>query len=177
MKKCFVAGDSAGGNIAHHVTLRASENFNKFKEIKIIGLLGLQPFFGGEERVESELRLTKAPILNVESTDWMWKCFLPEGADRNHHAARVFGDGRSLQATKKLKSIGFPKTLVVVGGHDPLQDWQKKYVDWLENCGKEVEVLEYPNTFHGFYGFPELGEYDLLAKDVMKFIQKQAHNV
>ncbi|KAK6123482.1 hypothetical protein DH2020_042771 [Rehmannia glutinosa] len=62
IKNCFVAGDSAGGNIAHHVTFRAHQNSHEFENMKIIGVLLVQPFFGGEERTESELRLKKAPV-------------------------------------------------------------------------------------------------------------------
>ncbi|KAL0317127.1 UNVERIFIED_CONTAM: putative carboxylesterase 18 [Sesamum angustifolium] len=172
LSKCFIAGDSAGGNIAHHVTFRACRDRHELDRLKIIGLVGLQPFFGGEERTESELRLTSTPMLKVERTDWMWRCFLPEGADRNHPAAHVFGDG---PAAKDLKNIDFPKVLVIKGGYDPLQDWQERYAQWLKNCGKTVEVIEYPNAFHGFYGFPEVPGYDLLISDVAKFIQEQAH--
>ncbi|KAL0401255.1 UNVERIFIED_CONTAM: putative carboxylesterase 18 [Sesamum latifolium] len=94
LSRCFIAGDSAGGNIAHHVTFRACRDRHELDRLKIVGLVGLQPFFGGEERTGSELRLTSTPMLNVEHTDWMWRCFLPEGADRNHPAAHVFGTDR-----------------------------------------------------------------------------------
>ncbi|KAL3824959.1 hypothetical protein ACJIZ3_020988 [Penstemon smallii] len=137
--------------------------------------LALQPFFGGEERTESELRLINAPVLSVERTDWMWRCFLPEGADRNHHSAHVFGGGVGVGVDDEMiKNVEFPRSLVIIGGYDPLQDWQKKYVEWLKICGKEVEVIEYPNAFHSVYAFPEVPEYDLLIKDVTNFVQKQS---
>lgn len=93
----------------------------------------MQPFFGGEERTESEVRLTAAPMINVKRTDSMWREFLPEGADRNHPAANVFGGGDA--------AVDFPSTLVIVGGNDPLQDWQRRYVEWLSRCGKKVELI------------------------------------
>lgn len=173
--RCFIAGDSAGGNIAHHVTFRASQDRRELDTVKIVGLVALQPFFGGEERTESELRLRTAPTLNIELTDWMWRCFLPEGADRNHPAAHVFGGGAASKAATDLKNVEFPKVLVIKGGYDPLQDWQERYVEWLKNCGKGVKVIEYPNAFHGFYGFPEVPGYDLLISDVTQFIQEHAH--
>ncbi|KAI8023497.1 putative carboxylesterase 18 [Camellia lanceoleosa] len=108
------AGDSAGGNIAHHVAVRYGRH--EFEKLNIIGLVEIQPFFGGEERSESELRLNRAPFLNVKRTDWMWRSFLPIGSDRNHEA--VSGGDVS-------EAVKFPATLVVVGGGDPLQDWQR----------------------------------------------------
>ncbi|CAL0303515.1 unnamed protein product [Lupinus luteus] len=80
MSKCFLAGDSSGGNLAHHVAV-----------IKIIGLISIQTFFGGEERTESEIRLKHVPLINLEITDWEWKAFLPIGSDRDHEAANVSG--------------------------------------------------------------------------------------
>ncbi|KAH6832240.1 hypothetical protein C2S53_005589, partial [Perilla frutescens var. hirtella] len=164
LSNCFIGGDSAGGNIAHHVTVRAVEKAEEFSKIRIIGMVGLQPFFGGEERSESEVRLTKAPLLSVKQTDVFWREFLPEGADRDHPAANVFG---------KNINHDFPTSLVVVGGNDPLQDWDRRYVEWLKSSGKCVEVTEYPNAFHGFYAFPEVPEFDLLIHRVATFVHKQ----
>jgi alpha/beta hydrolase fold len=67
-----------------------------WKKIKLAGLITIQPFFGGEERTESEVRLEGAPIVSRERTDWLWKAFLPEGADRNHEAAYVFSPATEL---------------------------------------------------------------------------------
>ncbi|KAK9713949.1 hypothetical protein RND81_06G060400 [Saponaria officinalis] len=53
--RCFLVGDSSGCNLAHHVAVRCG-GF-KFKEVKIRGLVMIQPFFGGEMRTESETRL------------------------------------------------------------------------------------------------------------------------
>ncbi|CAI9293536.1 unnamed protein product [Lactuca saligna] len=53
--RCFLAGDSAGGNLAHHVAQRACE-FN-FRRLMVTGVVAIQPFFGGEERTDSEARL------------------------------------------------------------------------------------------------------------------------
>ncbi|CAA2994878.1 probable carboxylesterase 18 [Olea europaea subsp. europaea] len=170
LNKCFLAGDSAGGNIAHHVTLRACHNSQELDKLVIVGLVALQPFFGGEERTESELRLTKAPILNVEGTDRLWTMFLPQGADRNHPAVNVEPNFEAMD----MKNTKFPSTLVIVGGFDPLQDWQTRYAQGLKKSGKQVELIKYPNAFHSFYGFPELPEFDLFVKDVRNFIQKQS---
>ncbi|KAL6542011.1 hypothetical protein OROGR_011497 [Orobanche gracilis] len=157
--RCFIAGDSAGANIAHHATVRACRNPSEFDKLEIVGLLSVQPFFGGEER-------TSAPILNLELTDRMWRWFLPEAADRDHHASNVLNSG-------KLNDVEFPKTLVVVGGYDPLRDWQRRYVEWMEECGTQVELVEYPNAFHSFYSFPEVAEFQMLIDHVREFVQKQ----
>ncbi|OEL25185.1 putative carboxylesterase 18 [Dichanthelium oligosanthes] len=161
--RCFLAGDSAGGNIAHHVARRYSLDPSAFANVRLRGLIAIQPFFGGEERTPAELRLDGAPIVNVPRTDWMWRAFLPPGADRTHEACSpacaVSGIG---------SAPAFPPATVVVGGYDPLQDWQRRYCDALRGEGKEARVLEYPDAIHAFYVFPEFPE----AKDLMLRIKE-----
>ncbi|XP_021740303.1 probable carboxylesterase 18 [Chenopodium quinoa] len=91
VSRCFLAGDSAGGNIIHHVAIRACGTH--FKTIKIRGLISIQPFFGGEKRTESELRVKNPPVLTLAQTDFSWKAFLPIGSDRDHPAANILGPG------------------------------------------------------------------------------------
>ncbi|CAK7341053.1 unnamed protein product [Dovyalis caffra] len=165
--KCFIAGDSAGGNLAHHVVLKASEH--AFSNMKILGLIAMQPFFGGEERTESEIKLVGVPIISVERTDWMWKAFLPEGSNRDHQAVNVSGPN-----AVDISGLKFPATLIFVGGFDPLQDWQKRYCEWLKRAGKEVHLVEYPNAFHAFYCVPESPESSLLIGEVKNFVEKQS---
>ncbi|KAJ7970085.1 Alpha/beta hydrolase-3 [Quillaja saponaria] len=119
LSKCFLAGDSAGANLAHHVAVRACRE--RLREVKIIGLVSIQPWFGGEERTESEIRLEGAPLVSVARTDWIWKLFLPDGSDRDHEAVNVSGPNAI-----DISGLDYPDTLVFVGGFDPLQDWQKR---------------------------------------------------
>ncbi|MCL7025918.1 hypothetical protein MKW94_017475 [Papaver nudicaule] len=171
LSRCFLGGDSAGANIAHHVTVRASNSTTTFQELKIIGLIQIQPFYGGEERTESEIRLRNAPLVSLPRTDWLWKVFLPNGSDRDHEAANVFGSDKSVEDMKR--NPNFPHTLVVIGGFDPLQDWAKRYYEGLKKCGKDVDLIVYPNGVHAFYCFPELPETDLLFKEIKDFITKK----
>ncbi|XP_057973360.1 probable carboxylesterase 18 [Malania oleifera] len=164
--RCFLAGDSAGGNLAHHVAVRSGEH--EFRALKIVGLLAIQPFFGGEEVTEAETRLTSAPLSTMDRTHRMWKAFLPDGSDRDHPAANVFGP-----RAPDISRMKFPATVVIVGGFDPLQDWQRRYYEGLKRIGKEAYLVEYPNAIHGFYGFPELPELPMLIAEVKDFVGRQ----
>ena len=166
VSKCFLGGDSAGANLAHHVAVRASEEMEKLRAVRVVGMISIQPFFGGEERTEAEIRLTRAPVVTVERTDWMWKAFLPEGSNRDHEAANVSGPKAADISGLKY----FPKTVVFVGGVDPLQDWQRRYYEWLRKSGKEAELIQYPNMIHAFYIFPELPEAHQLITQVKDFV-------
>lgn len=166
VSKCFLAGDSAGANLAHHVAVRVCKA--GLQNIQVVGLISIQPFFGGEERTESEVRLEGSPLVSMARTDWMWKVFLPEGSDRDHGAANVSGPN-----SEDLSGLDFPDTLIFVGGFDPLNDWQKRYYDWLRKNGKEVQIIEYPNMIHAFYVFPDLPESSQLISQVKDFINKK----
>ena len=167
LSMCFLVGDSAGANLAHNLTVRACET-TTFREVKVVGLVPIQPFFGGEERTESERRLEGSPLVSMRRTDCMWKVFLPEGADRDHEAANVSGP-----RGRESSEVEFPATMVFIGGFDPLQDWQRRYCEWLKRSGKEVRVLEYGSAIHAFYVFPELPEASLLFAEVKNFVEKQ----
>ncbi|KAG7014576.1 putative carboxylesterase 18, partial [Cucurbita argyrosperma subsp. argyrosperma] len=58
LSKCFLAGDSAGANLAHHVAVRFSRQKSQFQRANIIGLVSIQPFFGGQDRIETTLLRT-----------------------------------------------------------------------------------------------------------------------
>ncbi|XP_062020593.1 probable carboxylesterase 18 [Rosa rugosa] len=161
--RCFLAGDSAGANIAHHVAVRAC--LEPFRFVKPVGLISIQPFFGGEERTESEIRLEGAPLVSVTRTDWLWKAFLPAGSSRDHEAANVGGPN-----AVDITGLEYPATIVFVGGLDPLQDWQRRYCEWLRKSGKEAKLIEYPSMVHAFYVFPELPESNQLFSQVKDFV-------
>ncbi|KAB1210988.1 putative carboxylesterase 18 [Morella rubra] len=164
--RCFLAGESAGGNLAHHVAVRAGEH--AFKRVNLLGLIALQPFFGGEERVESEIRFARGPMLTLELTDWFWRAFLPEGSDRDHHAVNVFGPN-----AVDISGLRFPPTLLFVGGCDPLRDRDMRYYEGLQKSGKQVHLVNYPNAVHGFSGFTDTPESSIFIGEVKDFMQKR----
>ncbi|GAB4837479.1 hypothetical protein Ancab_002340 [Ancistrocladus abbreviatus] len=163
--KCFLVGDSAGGNLAHHVAVQAAEV--EFQALKILGMILIQPFFGAEKRSESEIQMQLQSLISLERIDLVWKQFLPIGSDRDHPAANVFGS-KSID----ISVLKFPPTLVIAGGLDPFRDWDRKYYEWLIKSEKDAKMVEYPNAPHAFYVFSELPEYLMLIKEIKGFTHK-----
>lgn len=156
----FLAGDSSGGNIAHHVAVRAAE-----AEVEVLGNILLHPMFGGQQRTESERRLDGKYFVTVPDRDWYWRAYLPEGEDRDHPACNPFGPrGRSLEGLK------FPKSLVVVAGLDLVQDWQLAYVKGLENSGQDVKLLFLKQATIGFYFLPNNDHFYCLMEEINSFV-------
>jgi acetyl esterase/lipase len=129
--RCFLSGDSAGGNLTHHV--KQHWTATAFGPIRIAGIILLQPYFSGEERTPAELRLDGvAPVVNMPRSDLSCRAFLPEGADRNHPAVHVTGEG----GPEPELAEAFPPAMVVMSGLDPLRDWQRRYATMLERKGR-----------------------------------------
>ncbi|KAG4388347.1 hypothetical protein AAZX31_09G142600 [Glycine max] len=167
VSKCFLAGDSAGANLAHNVAVRVAKS-GPLREVRVVGLVSIQPWFGGEARTAAEVKFEGAPLVSTARTDWLWKAFLPDGSDRDHGASNVSGPN-----SEDLSGLNYPDTLVFVGGFDPLQDWQKKYCEWLKKSGKKAQLIEYSTMIHAFYIFPELPESSQLISEVKDFITKR----
>ncbi|GLJ46806.1 hypothetical protein SUGI_0987080 [Cryptomeria japonica] len=137
--RVFIAGESAGGNIAHHVGVWA----RKAKaEMEIKGLILLYPFFGCEERTASEKE--NSPEFSLEMSDTMWRLALPVGSNRDHPFSNLLIEGAAASA------LALPAILFVIAGHDILRDQQLRYCGLLEKCGKQIRVHVCEEEEHGF---------------------------
>ncbi|XP_077242014.1 putative carboxylesterase 8 [Tasmannia lanceolata] len=131
--RCFVMGMSSGGNIVYHAGLWAM-GMDDLGPLKIVGLIFNQPFFGGVERTESELRLEEDQILPLRATDLMWKFSLPDGADRDHEFCNPMAHHGEDVAFRLM----FPRCLVRGCEGDPLFDRQREFVKMMEKGGVQV---------------------------------------
>lgn len=156
----YLAGDSSGGNIAHHVAVRAAE-----AEVEVLGNILLHPMFGGQDRTKSEKLLDGKYFVTVQDRDWYWRAYLPEGEDRDHPACNPFGPrGRSIEG------LMFPKSLVVVAGLDLIQDWQLAYVEGLKRNKQQVKLLFLEQATIGFYFLPNNDHFFCLMEEIKNFV-------
>ncbi|KAF8401585.1 hypothetical protein HHK36_012530 [Tetracentron sinense] len=156
----YLAGDSSGGNIAHHVAVRAVES-----GMEILGNILLNPMFGGQERTASETRLDGKYFVTIQDRDWYWRAFLPEGEDRNHRACNPFGPNSIC-----LEGLNFPKSLVVVAGLDLVQDWQLAYVEGLKKAGQDVKLIYLEQATIGFYLLPNNDHFYSVMGEINDFV-------
>ncbi|KDP22356.1 hypothetical protein JCGZ_26187 [Jatropha curcas] len=130
LSNCFLMGSSAGGNIAYHAVLRASEQVQKLDPLKIKGLVLHHPYFGGKERTGSELKMAKDPILPLPGSDFMWELSLPVGADRDHEYSNPMA-GNWSRMCECIRGVGV-RVLVTGCYGDPLIDRQMEFAKLLE---------------------------------------------
>lgn len=164
---CYLVGDSAGGNIVHNVGIRAAQA--DLSPVVVVGHILLQPWFSSEERLPSLTAIKRPIFVTAAGADFYWRAFLPEGANRDHPACNVVGPNSS-----GLAEIALPKTLVIVGELDPLKDWQTQYVDHLNGLDKNVKLVFYKDTIHGFYVFKNFKEADLVLEEIDSFINNSS---
>jgi acetyl esterase/lipase len=137
ISNCFLIGTSAGGNILHHVGVRASAAVEELAPLKIRGLIFHHPFFGGVTRTESEIRGVNDPVIPQVSTDLCWELGLPIGADRDHKYSNPMADDQWSVNCARIKNLGW-RLLVAGGDRDPVFDRQMMFVEMLKKDGVNV---------------------------------------
>ncbi|XVF79550.1 hypothetical protein PTKIN_Ptkin14bG0232200 [Pterospermum kingtungense] len=148
---CFLMGTSSGGNITYNVGLRAAQEINNLLPLKIKGLILHQPFFGGVQKIESELRLENDTFFPRCVSDLMWELSLPIGVDHDHKYCNpmVGDDDQGFTIWEKIKQLGW-RVLVTGCDGDELIDRQVELVKMMEE--KEIQVVGRFGVggFHGF---------------------------
>jgi len=160
LSRTFLCGDSAGGNIVHHVAVQASG-----KSLGLRGLVMMQPFFGGEERTPAEEK--PSLFISLEMLDWFWKAYLPHGANRDHPASHVLGS--------RLPNVEIPPVLVVIAGQDLLEDWDRRYVEEMRKAGKQVQMCFYEEGVHDFGQLNQAVIADQMLVDIDTFFQNHQY--
>ncbi|KAK9152664.1 hypothetical protein Sjap_000144 [Stephania japonica] len=148
--RVFIGGESAGGNISHHLAVRLRGGGGEKLElgsVKVQGFVMVAPAFGGVERTASEAEAEGAigSFLSLEQCDRNWKLCSPVGETRDHPFLNPFGP-----ASPSLELVSLEPILVVCGNEDMLRDRDRDYVNRLKNWGKKIEYKEIKGEQHGF---------------------------
>ncbi|CAL5066968.1 unnamed protein product [Urochloa decumbens] len=165
--RVFVAGDSARGNIAHHI----AATFGKIglvPAVRIRGAVLIVPAMAGEARTRGELECPPGAFLTTVTCDKYCRLALPSGATRDHPAINPAGP----EASPALAVAEMAPLLVVAAERDVLRDRNAEYARRMEEeWGKEVEFVELAGVEHGFFSRDPWSERaDELLRLVRKFV-------
>ena len=139
----FLSGDSAGGNITHHVAIRAMRS--NTCQVKIKGLMLIHPCFGSEKRTMKET--AEGAARDVVMNDMFWGLSIPEGSNRDY-----FGCNFEMQDVSAAEWSEFPAVIVYVAGLDFLNERGAMYAQFLAKKGvKEVKLVEAEGQQHVFH--------------------------
>ncbi|KAK4284675.1 hypothetical protein QN277_001473 [Acacia crassicarpa] len=159
-EKVFFSGDSAGGNIAHQMAIRAGTE--GLSGVNLEGIVLVHPFFWGAEPVGSEKR--EAGERSMADDLWRFVCPTTEGSD-----------DPMLNPAKdpNLGRLGCRKMLVCVAEKDGLKDrgWYYKEVVEKSEWKGVVEVMEAMDEGHVFHLFnPTCENAAAMLNKIVSFI-------
>ncbi|KAJ8772818.1 hypothetical protein K2173_027995 [Erythroxylum novogranatense] len=142
----FLAGDSAGANIAHHMALRLNNSKPTRTLLKIRGIAMIHPYFWGKNPigVEVEDSLRKPMVDNW----WTFVCPSEKGCD--DPLINPFVDG-----APGLNDLACDSVLVFIAEKDILRSRGKLYYDGLIKSGwkGKAEIVETKGEDHVFHIF------------------------
>ena len=135
-----VAGDSAGGNLAACVALRARD-----AGLNLVFQLLVYPVIEANFDRASYSDNAEGYLLTASAMKWFWDCYVPNIADRNHSdVAPICASDLS----------GLPPALVMTAEFDPLRDEAEDYGQALKAAGVDTVTRRYIGMTHAFYMLP-----------------------
>jgi acetyl esterase len=132
-----VAGDSAGGQLAASVAIRARDAGGP----DIAAQALLYPITDAGMGTGSYREFADGFYLSAADMAWYWDLYA--GAER-----RPDDSGHSPLRAPDLS--GLPPALVITAGHDPLRDEGEAYARRLEEAGVDVRLRRFDGMLHGF---------------------------
>lgn len=160
--RVFLAGDSAGSSIAHHMAVRDEDIGLKF-----VGMILINPYFWGEVPIGSEV--TDAGRKAMVDNWWRFVC--PSDRGNDDPLVNPLADG-----SPALTGLACGRVLVSVAEKDILRD---RGVHYYEALGKsewkgKVKVIEIEGEDHVFHIFNPNGENATkLIKGLADFIHEK----
>ena len=134
----FVAGDSAGGNLAAVMALRARDRGGPTIAAQILIYPVTDADFDRPSYTDPANRL----LLTREGMEWFWAHYVPDAA------RRVEPDASPLRADDLA---GLPPAVVLTAEHDVLRDEGEAYAERLEAAGVAVNFQRHEGQTHGFF--------------------------
>lgn len=140
-----VGGDSAGGNHAALVSLRARDAGIRLPAVQLL----FYPVVNYRDKTRSQTLFAEGFFLTKHDLHWFTAKYL-DGADLEAGDPRV-----SPLLADDLS--GLPPALLLTAGFDPLRDEGRQYADALRAAGVTVDHREFGSLVHGFANFFPLG--------------------
>ncbi|MEU0265134.1 alpha/beta hydrolase [Nocardioides sp. NPDC006303] len=154
-----IAGDSAGGNLAAGVALRATRTGGP----AINSVVLVYPATELVNDRASYREHTDAPLLTTKDVVWFWDLYLGS-ATPDELAVPMLATSLD----------GFPPTMILTAEHDPIRDSSEAFAMSLETAGVPVRLKRYDSVYHGFFALTGLvAKADQAVSDAAGFISEQ----
>ncbi len=132
-----VAGDSAGGNLASAVALKARD-----QKIKLAYQLLIYPCNDRNFETPSYIKNATGYGLSRQAMQWFWDQYLQgDSHDQNPYAIPA----RAVSFKDVVPAI------IISAEYDPLLSDSEQYVELLKASGVDVRYREFKGMIHGFF--------------------------
>ena len=133
-----VAGESAGGNLAAVMCLKAREEGGPQIDFQLL----LYPVVDHDLSRASYVDNGTGYILETPTMHWFWDHYCPDPSSRAHpHASPLKAEGHG----------GLPPALVMTAEFDPLRDEGNLYAETLAAAGTQAEAICCDGLLHDFF--------------------------
>ena len=133
-----VGGDSAGGNLAAAVAIKARESGGPALAFQLL----IYPVTDRDLDTPSYIQNAEDYLLGRETMRWFWSHYADGATDEVDWRACPL-------RTASLADL--PPAFVVTAEFDPLRDDGRRYADRLRDAGVKVTYTNYAGMIHGFY--------------------------
>jgi acetyl esterase len=133
-----VAGDSAGGNLAAAVSLRARDEAGPPIAMQVL----VYPALDYNWDTPSALENATGYGLQRETMRWFWNHYVGSPAD---------AENPLVSPLRAADLSRLPPTFIATAEFDPLRDDGEAYAERLREAGVPVTVKRYAGMIHGFY--------------------------
>lgn len=136
--KISVGGDSAGGNLAAAVCLKAKDD----GQLPLHSQLLIYPCLDSNFKRRSYIENANDYALTATSMEWFWKQYTNVESDMlNPYVCPL----------KYADHSDLPQACILVAEHDPLLDEGIDYHNKLLSANVKSQLIEYSGVMHGFY--------------------------
>lgn len=138
-----VGGDSAGGNLAAAVALKARDE----KLVSLASQLLVYPCTNKDFTTDSYKELAQGYGLSTKAMQWFWDQYIQDV----RHADNPYACPARATSFKDL-----PPTVLIAAQYDPLISDSENYKKLLERDGVPVVYKQFDGVIHGFFRAPEI---------------------
>jgi acetyl esterase len=139
-RRLAVGGDSAGGNLAVVVALRARDSGGPALAFQLL----VYPLVDFTDDSPSMREYADGHFLTAAGLDWFAQHYLPPAVDRRQPWVSPFH--------ANLK--GLPPAFIQTAECDPLRDQGEAFAQRLQQAGVNVTLQRYEGMFHPFFSLP-----------------------
>ncbi|MBO6556200.1 MAG: alpha/beta hydrolase [Pseudomonadales bacterium] len=141
-----VAGDSAGGNLAAAVSIKARDEGTGGISFQLL----IYPVTDFNFDTASYSENAEGYLLTIDSMRWFWNHYVGHDESLGLHplASPMRADDLS----------GLPPALIMTAEFDPLRDEGEAYGERLKEAGVKTDVQRYEGLIHGFFGQTDMTE-------------------